>query len=236
MPNYLMPHPRRLLNVYLRQWRFLSRLLFGVTIPWNLRGHGDNPSRVVPRIHWDFTTIMLKRCLVELVKPWHEVLEIGTGPYAILSISLAKRVRCRITACDVNEQHLRDARRVVVANNVMVKLLQSDLFHAVEGQFDFIFFNAVYIPRDVGRKLGIDGFHERETDWCGGEAGTEVIERFLRDAPAHLKDGGRVLLGFNPRYLPEHCLTELREGCGYNLIGRYTMLFNPSVVHALRRR
>jgi len=211
------------LNNCIRRNSLITRFLFGIRI------QDDR------RIHWDFTTLLLKDCLLQRTRPWHKVLEVGTGPYAILSLFLAKRVRCDIIACDINEAYVISARRTAKLNAMSVKVVHSDLFDNINNKFDIIFFNSIYIPRQVGKKLRIDRLHDRETDWCGGEAGIETIDGYLRDASPHLKENGEILLGFNTIYLREDLVVKLCEDYGYNVKTKSSTFLNPSRVLVIDR-
>lgn len=214
----------KMLNNCVRRNSSISRLIFGVRIQGNRR------------IHWDFTTLALKDCLLQRVRPWHQILEVGTGPHAILSIFLAKRVPCNIVACDINEKYVINARETAKLNAASIKVVWSDLFDNIDNKFDVIFFNSIYIPRQVGKRLGIDKLHDRETDWCGGETGIETINRFLRNAPPHVKENGEILLGFNAKYLREDLVVELCDDYGYNVKARCSTFLNPSQVLVIDRR
>lgn len=213
----------RLLNQTVRRNALLTWCLFGVR------------ARTDRRIHWDFTTLVLRECLARRVRPWHRVLEVGTGPYGILAIPLVKRGGCDVVACDISESYVESARDTARRNGVSLDVVQSDLLGAVCGQFDIIFFNSVYIPREVGRALGIDRFHERESDWCGGETGMETIVRFLSEAGPHLKRGGEVLLGFNSRYLRTESVVKRCLEKGYGLKTLCRSAWNPSRVLVIRK-
>jgi len=215
---------QNILNRWIRKNSYITKILFGVKI-----GGGQ-------RIHWDFTTLALKKCLLKQVQPGNDVLEVGTGPYAILSILVAKRLECNILACDINEMYVAKARKTVELNGVRVEVVRSDLFSGISEKFDIIFFNSVYIPRAIGPRIGVDRWHEVDTDWCGGDIGTEVIERFLKDAPPHLKENGKILLGYNPKYLVEELVVSLCKEYNYQITKRYFSACNPSLVYVLQER
>jgi len=187
------------------------------------------------RIHWDFTTLVLKKCLRQQIKQGQKVLEIGTGPYAILSIFLAKHFYVDITACDINKEYVHHARKTINLNGTQMEVIHSDLFSNIHDSYDIIIFNAVYIPKHIGIKLGIQKLHDTVTDWCGGETGIEIIQLFLSDAPLYMRPHAKVLLGFNPRYLQINLLAKLTSSMGYRLITYYNSFFNPSVVYVLER-
>jgi release factor glutamine methyltransferase len=208
-------------NRRIRKWSFLTRLLFGVK---GVKGS---------RIHWDFTTLLFKGILKRAVSPGFKVLEIGTGPYAILSIYAAKMVDCGMECSEINEHYIENARETARLNKVHIEVVESDLFEGIDGKFDIIFWNSLYIPYDVGIKYGMDRMCEFETDWCGGEEGSEKIESYLKSAADHLKDEGRLLLGFNSMYLSESTVRLLCERYGYDIEEIHRSTFNPSRIAVL---
>ncbi|RJP82605.1 MAG: hypothetical protein C4524_00390 [Candidatus Zixiibacteriota bacterium] len=222
MADFLKATTLSAFNRTIRSSSLITRMLFRV--------------RVVsgPRIHWDFTTIALKRSLRRYTQPGDSVLEIGTGPYALLSLYLARRKIRSLLANDINQHYVNHARRTAAFNALKLEVVCGDLFETVNGTFDVIFFNAVYIPRGTGERLGLNHLHSWETDWCGGSDGLETISAFLHQAPAYLNPGGYVLLGFNPHYLP---LAAIMDRCLQNDY-QYTLeansRLNPSRVLILR--
>ena len=79
----------QLLNNYIRRNKALTRLLFDIKVP------NSND------IHWDFTTLVLKKALSKILNPDFKILEIGTGPYAILALHLRKEGYTNITATEI---------------------------------------------------------------------------------------------------------------------------------------
>jgi HemK-related putative methylase len=217
MNNRIVRAVLRIQNRWLRKNRFLTRLLFNANV------------RNCSRIHWDFTTLILKRALDRLGEIGPDVLEIGTGPHALLSIYLYRKIRPRITATDINDEYVALAAESAKFNGAEIRFLQSDLFEKLSGSFDLIFWNAVYISRGDGEKYGVASLHGPETDWCGGESGYEVVERFLMQAKSRLKNGGRILLGYNRFYLHNQKVEHICRKNGLTVNQTFSGFLNPSV-------
>lgn len=210
-----------ILNRYIRRNRTLTRLIFRVdTI--------DNEE-----IHWDFTTIVLRKALKQGCIDNPRILEIGTGPYAMLAIYLYREGHSRIIANDINNNYVQSARRTASRNDANFAVVQSDLFSDIVGKFDIILFNSVYIPQRKGKELLLSSIHQSDTHWCGGNKGTETIERFLKHAGNHLSRDGQVFLGFNPHYLSEHKMQKIVKCYKYTVLRQIKYRFIPNTVFVL---
>jgi methylase of polypeptide subunit release factors len=188
------------------------------------------------RIHWYFTTLALKRTLSKYDLNKRDILEIGTGPYALLSIFLSKQFDCSITACDINQEYLKNALKVVRNQSVDISIKKSVLYSNIDSKYDLIFFNSIYIPYNRGIKLGINKLHSLQTDWCGGETGLNTIEKYIVDSSDHLKNNGILLLDFNYKYLSENIVKELCNNKRFRIIEKEYAPFNPSVVYAINKQ
>lgn len=225
MPALVSKLITRALNKSIRQSPLFTRILFGVKIPVKSE-----------QVHWDFTTLVLKDSLRSALKDGMKVLEMGTGSYGILSIYLSRFFRCKFVACDINTSHVSNAERTAKVNGADVDFVTSDLFSNVTGRFDIIFWNSVYIPRSTGEEIGLPRMSCGETDWCGGETGVEVIDRFLADAPEFMSDGAQIHLGFNPMYLGRETVGMKCKIHGYKVKRVHRVRVNPSCVYILERK
>jgi release factor glutamine methyltransferase len=126
-----------------------------------------------------------------MVREGDFVLDMGTG-CGMLGIIAAEKASY-VVAVDINPYAVRCAKENAKLNRVVDKMsfIQGDLFAPLrEGEkFDLILFNAPYLPTKY-RKA--DLWLERA--WAGGLKGREVIDRFINEAPKHLKPKGRILL------------------------------------------
>jgi release factor glutamine methyltransferase len=120
-----------------------------------------------------------------------QVLDVGTG-CGMLGILAAEKA-ASVVAVDLNPYAISCAKENSALNNVRSKIdfIQTDLFTALttKATFDLIIFNAPYLPSEESEA---DSWIGRS--WAGGANGRQVIDRFITEAPMHLKPNGRVLL------------------------------------------
>ena len=116
------------------------------------------------------------------------VLEIGTGS-GILALEAAKYAN--VIAVDINPEAVSFVKKNVKQQNLKnVKVIESDLFSKVTGEFDLVIFNPPYLPdpeKDYARDIALDG--------C--KKGYELIEKFLDDVNSYLEKNGKILLLFS---------------------------------------
>ena len=112
-----------------------------------------------------------------------KVLDLGTGS-GLLAI-LAARGGAEVFAADIDEKTLECAKQNAKANGAKINFVLSDLFQNLKKEkFDFIIFNAPYLP-------------EKQTEfsraWAAGE-NSELILRFISEAKNFLNPAGKILL------------------------------------------
>lgn len=114
------------------------------------------------------------------------LLEIGCGAGGIAL--LAARHGWAVQAGDIDPQAVQAATDNAKANGLALTVTESDLFSAFAGQqFDVIVFNQPFFHLD--RAIGLE---ERTLSDFGGQ----LYARFMREARAHLKPGGHVLVSY----------------------------------------
>lgn len=142
-------------------------------------------------------TELLAELAVKAAKEGDALLDMCTGSGCI-AVALAKYCADRhvsVTAADKSTEALALAAENAAANGVEVRLLESDLFASVEGTFDIIVCNPPYVKRgdlaDLQREVRD---YEPLSALDGGEDGLDFYRRLAAEAPAHLKEGGMLLV------------------------------------------
>ncbi|MGC8825436.1 MAG: methyltransferase [Anaerolineae bacterium] len=147
-------------------------------------------------------TRILARVSAEEAPAGGRTLDLGTGT-GYVAIYLARR-GLEVEAVDVSERALGLAGENIRRNNVPVRLYRSDLFSAVQGQFDVIAFNPPMNPRETELTRWVTSFlrrHRRTADllmrvfdrWLQSSR-MGFLLRFMEQAKGHLRPGGCVVL------------------------------------------
>jgi release factor glutamine methyltransferase len=122
------------------------------------------------------------------VRPGEHVLEIGSG--AGLAAVLAARAGARVIATDIRPESVECTRENAARNGVAVDVRLGDGFAPVAGfRFDLVCASPPQMPTPPGRERD-DA--EAAAD-NGGSDGWALLDRLIREAPAHLRPGGRLL-------------------------------------------
>jgi release factor glutamine methyltransferase len=118
------------------------------------------------------------------------VLDVFTGSGA-LAIAAANAGAAEVSAIDLSRRAALNARLNSVLNRARVRVLRGDLFEPVRGErFDLILANPPYLPGESDR-LPKSGAARA---WEGGADGRLLVDRLCREAPAHLRPGGTLLM------------------------------------------
>ncbi|HEY2995275.1 MAG TPA: HemK2/MTQ2 family protein methyltransferase [Methylomirabilota bacterium] len=120
--------------------------------------------------------------------PGERVLEIGAG--LGLAAVLAARAGARVVATDVVPAAVETIRANAALNGVTLEARLGDCYAPVAGlRFDLICSNPPQMPTPPGRERA-DAAAAADN---GGGDGWLVLDRVIREAPAHLAPGGRLV-------------------------------------------
>jgi len=124
-----------------------------------------------------------------------EILDMGCGS-GVLGLTLAaERPAWTVTLADVSP----DALSLTRENSTTLELantnfLHSDLFSAIDGQFDGIVANLPYVPEADRATLTREVMHDPALALFSGRDGLDLIRRFIPEAFARLKPGAWIVL------------------------------------------
>ncbi|MEK6945795.1 MAG: HemK2/MTQ2 family protein methyltransferase [Nanoarchaeota archaeon] len=135
---------------------------------------------------------LLQECIKKFLKKRkiNSVLDMGSGSgiQAKTFIDLGIDPR-NITLADMNKKVIKNLKSKFPKS----KIVQSNLFAKIRGEFGLIVFNPPYLPEDK---------FDKNQDTSGGKKGNEIIIKFLMQAKKHLDKNGRILLlisSFTPK-------------------------------------
>ena len=112
-----------------------------------------------------------------------KVLEIGVGSGIQLEKIYEQGVpKENIFSCDINLESVKRCK------SLGFNCIKSNLFSNIKGKFDLIIFNPPYLPEDKKED------EESRIATTGGKKGSEIINKFLKQAKSHLKENGKIFL------------------------------------------
>ncbi len=121
------------------------------------------------------------------------VLDLCTGSGCIGIAAAHYLPDTEVDLADISPAALEVARVNVQSHGVedRVAVVESDLFAALGGRrYDVIVSNPPYVSLAEFASLPVEYHREPEVGLVGGEDGLDLVIRILRDAEAHLSDGG----------------------------------------------
>jgi release factor glutamine methyltransferase len=148
------------------------------------------PAVLVPRPE---TELLVDLALDALrAHPAPRVLDLGTGSGCIAITLALEQPRAQVFGVDRSPAALAVARTNAAALGARVSLLASDWFGAVQGRFDVVVANPPYIAAGDPHLPALA--HEPPHALVAGRDGLDSLRIIVREAPAHLLPGGRLLV------------------------------------------
>lgn len=157
----------------------------------------SDPRAIIPR---SFIAELLKDGLL----PWiddatevTDVLDLCTGSGCLAVIAADAFPQAQVDAVDLSADALALAAENVAEHDLAarVHLHRGDLFSPLGGrQYDLILSNPPYVPEATMQRLPPEYLHEPRMALAAGDDGMDIVRRLLRQARAHLKPGGLLLV------------------------------------------
>lgn len=166
------------LQYILGEWEFMG-------LPMKVR-----PGVLIPRPE---TELLCETALRELPQG-AKVLDLccGTG---CIGIAMSRLGGAQVTFCDISEDALTVARENAALNGVEGEFLQGDFFAPLKGRtFDGILCNPPYLTGEEMETLQKELTYEPALALYGGGDGLDFYRRLQKEAPLHLKPGGRLYM------------------------------------------
>ena len=148
------------------------------------------PAVLIPRPE---TELLVELANARLPKGGN-ALDLGTGSGAVAVTLAHLRPDATLTATDLSTDALQLARRNAARHQVSVRMMQSDWYQSVEGQFDLIVSNPPYIASGDPHLSQGDLRFEPAGALTDHADGLQAITAIISGATHHLKPGGWLLL------------------------------------------
>ena len=152
------------------------------------------------------TEVLVQRA-VELARESQapfRVADVGTGSGCI-AVAIAHYAQSAdVWASDLSREALEVASRNISRHGVAdrVHLACGDLLEPLAGEFDLICANLPYVDVAGDRKLPAAVVAQPAHALYAEQGGAAIVTRLLDEAPARLRQGGRVLAEVDPSILP----------------------------------
>jgi len=159
---------------------------------------------------------VLKKQLSKLLdkNPELNFLEIGVGSGIQLETALNLSIKNEnIFGCDINPNAIKHCKKLGF------NCIKSNLFENIGEKFDIIIFNPPYLPEDKNEPK------DSRLATTGGKNGSEVINKFLKQAKKHLKKDGKIFV----------LVSSLTKGINFKcyrkkIVGRKKIFFEELIV------
>lgn len=182
---------------------------------------------IIPRSHIAFLLHDLG------IRP-RRILDLCTGSGCLAILAARAFPRARVDASDISAAALALAARNLARHKLQkrVRLVRSDVFSKIEGQYDLIVSNPPYVGAPAMRKLPPEYRHEPRLALAGGRDGLELVARILAGARERLTPNGLLVceVGENRTAL------ERRFPATEFVWPRHEVFFLPRAKMALERR
>ena len=165
--------------------------------------------------------VLIPRPETELLVDWvlkhlpqgGRFLDVGTGSGCIPLSVAYERPDAEVTAVDISPAALAVAKKNAEKYHLPVTFLESDLLNNVTGSYDVISANLPYVTDEEYQTLEPELFFEPRLALTAPEQGMALVLRLVKEAPARLAPGGRIIWEVGDWQAPG--LAEVLRTAGY---------------------
>lgn len=193
--------------------------------------------------YFELGSVAMIAALRRELRPGMRVVDVGTGPYAVVALWAARRRGVHVVATEIDEPWAEWARAMARRNGLSLDVRCCDLITAVPGPLDLVWFVPPFTSEETFRAqievaritdpAEIARLHLRS---CGGELGWELIDRLYAQLPGRLAPQGRVLVVVNEGHVDPDRIVSLAAERGLRATRwRPVPVLPYSVVGAERR-
>ena len=118
------------------------------------------------------------------------ILDLCTGSGCLAILAARAFPDAQVDASDISRDALAVAARNVRSHERRIRLIRSDLFQNIKGQYDLILSNPPYVSTPSMRELPAEYRHEPGLALGGGRDGLELVARIVAGAAGHLTPQG----------------------------------------------
>jgi release factor glutamine methyltransferase len=131
-----------------------------------------------------------------------KVLDIFAGSGCI-GIAVLKNIRnSYVDFVDIDKKAIEQIKINLRLNKISPKryrVIRSNIFEKVKGEYDFIFANPPYVAKErLGEIQESVKKFEPKISWYGGRGGLKYIKKFLKEAKNYLKENGIIFMEIDP--------------------------------------
>ncbi len=126
----------------------------------------------------------------------HQVLDLCTGNGSLAVLAAMAWPEVTVDAADISPEALEIARINVDKHGLQerIRIVQSDGLRSVAGPYDLILCNPPYVNANSMAQLPAEYQAEPQLALAGGVDGMDFVRSLLREAPAHMKTQGVLVL------------------------------------------
>ena len=175
--------------------------------------------------YFEWGTVLQRKLVRRYVRPGHRVLDLGTGPHALVAIYVKKHVAgVSVVASDILPARVEWARRTAARNGADVTCVEADMFDGVEGRFDTILCFPPCVPSGDLVELGASPeLHPRlglRRVWRadGGPDGLDLIRRLAGGLNDRLAEGGKAVMCVNPVHVRPARILAVSRAAGVRVV------------------